>query len=247
MRSAEPRPRRGVAGLVLVAVLALVPTAASAQWYGGVFLGGNRTQAADVEIHQPQQATSLTFEEVGFEARPFTSPQYYGFRLGRALGPDRTWGVELEFIHLKVISRTAREYRTFGEQGGEPIDTTTRMDAFVERYSMTHGLNYVLVNLMARRPLAGDAAALSARVGAGPTYPHAESTVGGVAREQYEYAGLGLHGAAGVEVRLRGRWSANVEYKLTASRPQIDIAGGTGRMRAIDHQIAAGLAFGLTR
>ena len=86
-----------------------------------------------------------------------------------------------------------------------------------------------------------------ARGGAGPTLPHAESTVGGVAREQYEFAGLGLHGASGVDVKIHRWLSAVVEYKLTYAKPEITIAGGSGSMTAITHHVAVGLAFGLSR
>ena len=86
-----------------------------------------------------------------------------------------------------------------------------------------------------------------ARTGAGPTLPHAETTVGGERLEQYELAGLGLHAAAGLDVRLHRRVSALVEYKCTYARPALTIAGGTARSTALTHQVAAGLAIGLSR
>jgi hypothetical protein len=232
--------------LVLIVVLGW-PVCASAQWYGAAYLGANHTQSADVHIDQPDRATSLVVQNVAFEARPLVSPQYYGLRGGRLFGATRKWGLEVEFIHLKVISRTDRPYTMSGEWQGAPVDGTERMDVFVQRYSMTHGLNYLLLNVVARQPLAGGAVALTGRAGGGPTYPHAESTVGGAAREQYEAAGFGLHAAGGLDVRLVAALSAFVEYKLTAARPEIDVAGGTGHVRTIDHQIAAGLAFGWPR
>jgi hypothetical protein len=121
------------------------------------------------------------------------------------------------------------------------------MDDLVQRYSMTHGLNYLLVNGVARRMLGDGRVALIGRLGAGPTYPHAETTIDHTPREQYELAGLGGHFSAGVDVRLRGRLSAMAEYKLTASRPEITVADGTGRVRAVSHHVAVGLAYGLTR
>jgi hypothetical protein len=238
--------------LPILAVLSLlfvvvVPSPAGAQWFGAAYLGGNATHPADITVTQPVRDTALTIREVQFDARPLESPQYYGLRIGRLLGASRRYGLEVEFIHLKVIARTEERYRMTGAWNGAAIDETRRMDDLVQRYSMSHGLNYLLVNAVARRVLGDGRAALIGRLGAGPTYPHAESTIDGATREQYEFAGLGGHLSAGVDVRLRGRLSVMAEYKLTASRPEISVADGTGRVRAVSHHVAAGLAYGLTR
>jgi hypothetical protein len=220
---------------------------AHAQWFGGLYFGANATRPADVEISQPARDTSLTFNDVRSDARPFTSPQYYGVRIGRLFGARARFGVDLELIHLKVIGRTQDAFAVSGRADGIPVSGTVRMDTLVQRYSMTHGLNFILVNFIARHPLAGGRFALIGRLGAGPTYPHAETTVGGMSREQYEIAGSGVHAAAGLDIKIKGRVSAISEYKLTAAKPRISIAEGTGRMRAVSHQVAVGLAFGLSR
>ena len=235
---------------LLTAVLTLLalPSPAAAQWYLGAYLGGNTTTSSGVTIDQPATGTAVTFEDVHFAAEPLKSPQYYGYRFGRMFGAERRLGIEFEFIHLKVISDTSRTYALTGSIGGEPAPDDLRMDALVPRYSMTHGLNFLLVNVVSRTPLGGGPLALVARAGAGPTLPHAETTVGILTQEQYEYAGMGAHGAAGLDVRIRGRFSALIEYKLTIARPEISIPlGGTGRTTAISHQIALGLAFGHSR
>jgi hypothetical protein len=200
-----------------------------------------------VTVSQPARATELRFDQVEFDARPFESPQYYGLRIGRLFGETRRYGLEIELIHLKVIGRTDRAYEVSGTLDGTPVTATRRMDELVQRYSMTHGLNYLLINAVARRPIDGSRVALVGRVGAGPTYPHAETTVGGVAREQYEIAGPGVHVSAGADLRLTGRLSATAEYKLTGSRPTISVAEGSGRMVAVTHQVAVGLSYGLDR
>lgn len=228
-------------------LVVLLPREAAAQWYIVGYFGGNTTKAADVLIDRLAANTSLTFHDVEFEAKPLSSPPYYGYRLGRLFGPDRRLGVELEFVHLKVISLTAGAYRITGRANNVAIDTTAAMNTLVERYSMTHGLNFILINLVSRTPVGDGPVTFVARAGAGPTLPHAETTIGGVIREQYEYAGIGAHGAAGLDVRIGKRFSVIGEYKLTWARPEIDISGGTGRMTALSHHVALGLAFGLSR
>lgn len=220
--------------LLLTCCLLLAhPSLASAQWYGAAFLGANTTRAADVTVKGDDY--DLTFPKVEFDGQPFTSPQYYGWRVGRFLSSTRRVGVELEFIHLKVIANPEQ------------------LQPEVQRYQMTHGLNFIVVNLTSRLPLGrsayGDAPyALVSRIGAGATVAHAETTVFDEPRELYEYSGLGAHVALGLDVRVRGRLSLFTDYKLTYARPTISTArGGTGRTTTLSHHAAFGLAFGLSR
>jgi hypothetical protein len=231
-------------------VLALVaaPVPAQAQWFVGSFTGGNVTRPATVTLDQPDQGRRLEFEGVRFEARPMQSPQYYGFRMGRLFG-DRV-GVEFEFLHIKVISKTGDLLRVSGVVAGSPVETTVPMDVVIQRHAMTHGLNFFLANLVWRTPLGRGArapAALVLRGGAGPVMPGVDSVVDHVSTQGYQYAGWGGHASAGLDLRLRGRLSATVEYKLTAARPEVDVAGGTAGMTALSHHVAAGFAFGFAR
>jgi opacity protein-like surface antigen len=239
--------------LACIATMLVSAPAAEAQWYVAGYLGANHTRPAAVSIDQPPLDTSLQLSDVTFEARPFKSPQYYGVRVGRLFGSRRRFGVEFEWVHPKVYAETSRSVRVTGRLAGVDVDTTAPMDRFVQRYAMSHGMNFALVNLVGRLPIARDSpgfasrVALTGRVGAGPMFPHAESTVGGLAREQYERGGIGFQVAGGVDVQLAGRLSATLDYKFGHARPEITIVDGTGRTTANVHQIAFGLAFGLAR
>lgn len=219
--------------LVLSGLGLLLPSPASAQWYAGVYLGANTTRPADVTVKA--DGLDVTYKDVDFEAKSFTSPQYYGWRIGRFLNESRRIGVEVEFIHLKVIAR--------------PED----LDSRVTRYQMTHGLNFLVANLTNRIPFGRSASgeapyALISRAGAGITLPHAETTVLGQQKEQYEYAGFGAHAAVGVNIRLKGRLSMVTEYKVTWAKPKITTAlNGTGQTTTLSHHVAVGFAFGLSR
>ncbi len=216
-------PRRLIAIALLAAALVLGgPATARAQWYVGAYLGANYTHPATVRIDLPDQALALTYDTVAFSAEPFASPQYYGIRIGRRLGRTDRFGLEVEFIHLKVYADS--------------------MDAVVTRYAMSHGLNFLLVNAVARQPIGGGRATLVARGGIGPTLPHAETTVFGVEREQYQFGGVGWQAATGIEIALTRRLRAEAEYKFTFARPAISVAGGTGRTTTATHQITFGLA-----
>jgi opacity protein-like surface antigen len=242
-------PSRVLLSVTVAGVLSLVSALpARAQWYAAAYLGGNHTRSADVTISDPAESLSLTFHDVHFAAKPLASPQYYGVRVGWLAGRARRLGIEVEFVHAKVISDTSRVYAVTADPG-TPVPAGA-MNTTVQRYQMTHGLNFLLINFVARTPLGHGGSgpvAFVARAGAGPTFPHAESTVLGQPREQYEYAGLGLDVSAGLDIRLHHRWSAVTEYKLTFARPEITLAHGTGRTTAVTHQVSVGLAFGLSR
>jgi hypothetical protein len=228
---------------VLVLLCAAAP--AAAQWHVGVYLGTNHTQPAVVHILQPAASVDATYATVVFDAKPLQSPQYYGWRLERGVAKRGRLGVELEFTHLKVIAETDREYLLTGRAGASSVPgAASRMDGFVQRYAMSHGLNFILVNLVSRTPVgpADGPITLVVRGGAGPTLPHAETSVGNQERQQYEWGGVGLHGAAGIDLRLNGRWSLLAEYKLTYAKPTISIAGGTGQTTAMTHHLAVGIA-----
>src|SRR4051812_7135148 len=239
--------------LGLLAVCLVCPRLADAQWYVAGYLGANHTLAAPITIDQPATGTALRFDDVPFEARPFESPQYYGARVGRLFGGQRRFGVEFEWFHPKVYAITSEEVHVAGRHLGASLDTTARMDSIVQRYSMSHGMNFILFNAVMRIPMSDVPGSLSSRVaitgraGAGPMLPHGESEVDGVVQEQYEIAGAGFQLAGGADVRLAGRLSAIVEYKFGHASPEITIAGGTGHTTANLHQIAFGLAFGFAR
>src|SRR5690348_16080223 len=143
---------RHLAILLSASFILAVPRGAHAQWYFSTFTGGNHTAAADVAIDQPARQTSLVFHDVRFDAKPFKSPQYYGARLGHEFGNG--WAVEAEFLHLKVIARTDAAVRTTGRLEGVDVDATAPMDLIVQRYNMTHGLNFLMANVARRFRLA---------------------------------------------------------------------------------------------
>jgi len=243
----------------LAATLLVGVPAADAQYYVAGYLGANHTMPATVTIDLPDDVppiTLLEFRDVRFAARPFTSPQYYGLRVGHLFGNERRWGVEFEWVHPKVYAEVDRPVHVTDRLHGSPVETTTRMDAYIQRYAMSHGMNFALVNVVWRKPLAatGGSAlsrvALMGRAGAGPMVVHSETTVFGQSHEQYQRAGVGFQLAGGVDVRLAGWLSAVADYKFGHARPTIAFGpppSATGQMSANVHQIAFGLAWGLSR
>ena len=166
---------RTAAPILFAILAAFAPAHADAQWFAAAYLGANATTSATVSIEVPDEGLALAYHDVAFEARPFASPQYYGARVGRLFGTSRRFGVEVEFIHLKVYAQTQDRYPTTGELGTSQAAAGGPMDAVVQRFAMSHGLNFLLANLVTRTSLGGPMS-FTARAGFGPTLPHGETT-----------------------------------------------------------------------
>ena len=78
--------RRTAAPILFAILAALVPGHADAQWFAAAYLGANATASATVSVEVPAEGLALDYHDVGFDARPFESPQYYGIRAGRLFG-----------------------------------------------------------------------------------------------------------------------------------------------------------------
>jgi hypothetical protein len=234
----------------VVAVVLATASPAFAQVYASVSLGANHTSPADVTVNVPSAGLGVTYHDVQFSARSFDSPQYYVWRVGKLFGAHARWGVEFQFTHLKVIADTSKSYVASGQINGLSIPggTALPMDAQVQEYQMTHGLNFLTVNGVGRLPI-GHSARLSlvGRVGVGTTLPHAETNVLNAFSQHYEFAGPGVEGSGGVALKLTRIISLVADYKLSHASPTITVVGGRGQMTANTQQIAIGLAFGFAR
>ncbi|MGH8094813.1 MAG: outer membrane protein [Chthoniobacterales bacterium] len=124
------------------------------------------------------------------------------------------------------------------------------MDNTVESFSISHGLNYALGDVVYRwlpgrrgedflghlQPYAG--------LGLGVAIPHVESNVGGRLHEEYELRGPGVEGLAGINVELTRHWALMLEYKFTyANLAALDIPRGTIEVTPLTHHLVTGFTF----
>lgn len=243
--------RRVLPSVFVCLVLSLaVPGSASAQWYLAGYIGGNHTLDATVSIRVPAQNLAVDFRDVQFAAQPNYPRRYYGLRIGKMFGAARRYGIELEHIHMKALADTSQSYDVTVLPGSAlPPGGAQPMSNIVSEYQMTHGLNLVFVNLVMRRQMGGSQRfSLMLRGGAGPVFPHAESTVFEKSEHQYEWDGFGVQGAAGIAIQLPYRLSVITEYKLTYARPTISVADdGSGWMHTLTHHVVVGMAVNITK
>lgn len=236
---------RPAAAVVLVVVATAAP--ASADWTIGAFLGGSHTRPASLTLNQPAESTNVSAAAVRYRSESLEMPVYYGYRA--AFYPRSSWfGVEGELIHMKVVADTARTTRISGRLDGVPVSQNVALSSIIEEFSITHGVNLLLVNAVARRRVivAHDGEprlALMARLGAGGSIPHAESTIRGRRVEGYQWNAFSVQAAAGLEVRLVRRIALVGEYKLTHSTHDVEVADGRGRTSLTTHHAAVGVAF----
>jgi opacity protein-like surface antigen len=201
-------------------------------------------------VRQPFRATSVRFDAIDYEGRSFSPPVYYGYRGAYFFGPDGWFGVEAEVVHMKVYARVHRIVPAAGALNGIPISGTIAADDVVQRFSLSHGQNMLLINGVVRRVFGAGGRdrnarlAAEGRVGAGPTLPHVESTIGGVAEEKYERGAVAWQAAAGVELRVYGRLYALGEYKFTRCRQSVTAAAqSTVETLLSSHHVAFGASW----
>lgn len=235
--------------LVSLLVSGLLPFAARAEVELSIFTGVALSQDSDVELHQ-RGGTDLVFRDVSFEGRDFDTPPYYGVRGLWFPSELSHWGFGAEFFHMKMYAETADTVRVTGRRGGVPVNDNERIDDTLESFSLSHGLNYALGDVVYRwlpgqrgedflghlTPYAG--------VGLGLAIPHVESKVDGNFHEEYQVRGPGVQGLAGLQVTLSRHWGLMFEYKFTyANLDSLDIPGGSIEVTPLNHHLVTGLTF----
>jgi lipid A oxidase len=214
-----------------------------------IFTGVALSHDSDLDLHQTG-GTDLTFHDVSFEGRDFEIPPYYG---GRALwfpSDESHWGFGAEFIHMKMYAETGDSAHVTGRRNGAPVNGTERIGDTIESFSLSHGLNYALGDVVYRwmpgqrgedflghlTPYAG--------LGFGAAIPHVESKVNGSFDEEFQVHGPGLQALAGMNVMLSRHWGLMFEYKFTyANLDSLDVPGGSIDVTPLTHHLVTGVTF----
>ena len=200
-----PRPQQPLAGALLLLLLGALTPLARAEVNLSIFTGVALTQDNDLRLQQAG-GTDLTFRDVSYEGRDFETPPYYGLRALWFPSEDSHWGFGAEFIHIKLYAETGETVRVTGRRSGVGVNGDERIDNTIESFSLSHGLNFALGDIVYRwlpghrgedflghlQPYAG--------IGLGLAIPHVESNVGGTFHEEYQLHGPGVEALAGVNV-----------------------------------------------
>jgi hypothetical protein len=228
--------------VVWFAVLVVASAAeVNAQVLVSAYGGGVHTRAAEVRLEQPALDTALTFPRVPFRSESLEPPIYYGYRIGLPT-PRTPWlFIEAELIHAKIFAQSSAASAGIGRRRGLDAGAVPFASTF-DRFGISHGMNFVLVNALVRRPITTDARwSVTGRIGVGPMVPHPEIAVDGEVEERYQFGGLGAQVSGGLEREIVGRLSAVGEYKFTLSRLRVAVHDGTVRLTTYSHHLALGL------
>ena len=220
----------------LAAAIVLFAKPVRAELDLSVFTGVALTQDNDLTLHQ-RGGTDLTFHDVSYEGRDFETPPYYGARL--------LWFAAFgaEFFHVKLYADTGDIVHVTGWRDGARVDANERIDDTIESFSISHGLNFPLADLVYRW-LPGERWQPYVGIGLGAVIPHVESSVGGTFHEEYQFHGPGAEALAGVNFDLTRHWGVMFEYKFTyANLDSLDIPVGSIEITPLTHQLVAGITF----
>ena len=241
------RVHRSSLALSVLALIAAAPCPGGDGIRGGterfvdLCLGHSFPCDSDLRIRQPSLGNDYTLEGIGFDDDSFDDPLWYSARAGIGLKRPSWLAVSAELIHAKIYARTKETKRLVGSRGGESVDGSVRVDSLVQRFDATHGLNHLMLDLLARRRLLRQ---LDLRVGAGVglAIVHPENRIDGRGnRPRYEIAGVGVQGFIGVRAMVYHPLGLLAEYKFTRSDIAVDLASGEALFSERTQHLALGL------
>jgi len=214
-----------------------------------IFAGKSLIDNSDLNLKQGN--TNMTFHDVEWEDKSFESPIFYGGRVGYWFDSAPNWGVSVDFSHLKNYLVDSGTVNVSGVQNGVPVSGNQPINATIQSFNMSHGLNAITFNGQYRWfPTGKRDSTLLGRMqlytglGAGFTVPHVEALINGVKTYEYQ-AGAGpvVNGMMGVNYDIYSFISGFAEYKLTYADVEDELkGGGTINTETVNHQIIFGLA-----
>lgn len=227
------RSRKAVTGALALVLLAGAASGARAETYFSAFLGGSKTQSSDLHVVNPGQNTDATFHNVKWEPRNFSSPPYYGWKLGGYSEKSPNWGFEIDYVHYKVYAKVNGTYPVSGTWNGSPLSGSEQLADRVQRFDISHGVNTFTFALLYRwlgKPTPSfPRGRLQPYVGIGPTYyvQHPENTVNGIPNKQeYKPDGLGWQAQGGVRYGISKKITLFTEVKYSSGQGEAQTNNG---------------------
>jgi opacity protein-like surface antigen len=236
--------RRRLAAAFLAQALLWPPCQAESLF--SLYTGSSFTRDSSLHISQ-RGNTRLALHDVNWDADPFKPAPYYGLRFTHFLEQHPAWGFAIDYTHYKMLADTNRTVQVSGAWKGTPVAGPARMDQYVQRFELSHGVNMLSLNGIYRwQDLSLLAGRLQPYVGLGLVHyrPHSENTVDNVAHETgYDASGYGYQLLGGAQYRLGSRWGLFGEVKFNSGHARVDIAGGEADTRLRTLHALGGLQY----
>lgn len=202
----------------VVAVLLAGASPVHAEWAFSGYRGNSSTSSNKLTV-TPDGLPKVTIDGVDYEDRGWTAPRYYGYRVSRFSDRRSRLGFELEFTHAKAISDGSQVVTIDGVRA--PLSQV------LEEFELSHGLNFALVNVAVRQPLARSGTPsrvlLVGRAGGGITLPHVQALFEGVRTGTYQFGGPAWQVAGGAEIQIVSGLFGLVDLRLTGAHEDLDI------------------------
>jgi lipid A oxidase len=225
------------------------PSWGEAEWFVDLYAGKSLTLNEDIKIKQPANNSNFTVEDVSFDDESFKDPPYYGVRVGHFFEQLPSLGLALEFFHFKMLADTNESKRFTGTRNGAPISTVQPVNSVVQRFNISHGVNYLTLDAILRGGFFQEKerfprGRLQAYGGIGPglVITHPENRVEGVNNsEEYEISGFGVQAFVGAKLLLFRHFGLFGEYKFTHSSLDVDLSTGSGSVDENTHHAVFGI------
>jgi len=214
-----------------------------------VYTGRSFTDDSPLTLRQPAKGTHLTLEGVAYDDQSFTSPYYYGLRWVSFFPRRPAVGWAIDFFHYKIYSDPEQRVRVQGVQHGAPVDTVQRIGATVQRFNISHWVNYLALNVLGRARLDRDshfpAGRMQPYVGTGVAVLilHPDSTVEGEPLEKYEIRGPGFQIFTGVNFWVSEHWGFFVEHRWTYADVSVSLKSGKADTRISTRHLVFGSSY----
>ena len=192
------------------------------------YLGKNLPASTYLKISQDINQTFLRFDGIKLSDKSFEFPLYYGFKISYRLKfvNPRTF-VELEFIHSKVYSNPEQIVRAVGIYRNALVDSVIRFGDIVQNFSISHGLNYAILNYGYKVGLKSYIFPFL-KFGVGISVPHFETTIDSLSFERYEVNDFVVQFSCGADFKIYKSVLGMVELKYTSGEiVNVGIYGGT--------------------
>lgn len=189
------------------------------------YLGASQTRPSDLRVTQPALRNDATIHNVHWYGFPFRFEVYYGLRLTYTPPQHPSTRIALDYTHFKIYADGSQVTAQDGVWHGQPFSETGPMNAHVQSFEITHGLNMLGVSVLQQVTGSG---VTGLYVGGGPVIyvPHSENRVDGLAGgDGYEYGGAGFQVLAGAR-GCAGSHPVFGEVKYSHGDPTVTIAQG---------------------
>ena len=230
-------------GCAFAAIMAWPPSSARAEFQISVYAGTNLPQDSDVEVVRPG-ATNATFRDVPLDPKPVRLPPYWGARTTYWMEWAPSWGVGVEYTHLKTYARLSETVRSSGTVSGVPLGANTQLKTVFPWLEFSDGLNLATAHVFYRYPFGRVTPYVGAGLGA--SVPHVEVKMPGYPDTfKYELTGIASRLYAGVDVAIASGWSVFGEYQFSYAQVQNASlsGGGTLQTNLVNHHVNIGISY----